>query len=237
MAHRVEVARDLAACAATVPVQRALFGDAAVVPPDLLFAATRNGGFVALGYADGDSAPGAIVFGFLGIYDYHFRHHSHAIGVLVERRRRGLALALKEAQRDHCLDQGVEVMTWYADPLDVAHIAFSVARLGAYARALEGERLYVEWPIGADRTYRRLRREDVAPSLEDAERDGIAYVTEAEPDGTSRYLVDLGARNVTLRALAAAFARGYAAVEFLRSADGRAAYLIVPQPRRDPAED
>src|SRR5205823_13344101 len=30
-----------------------------------------------------------------------------------------------------------------------------------------------------------------------------------------------------------AFARGYAAVEFLRSADGRGAYLLVPQPRRD----
>jgi predicted GNAT superfamily acetyltransferase len=28
-----------------------------------------------------------------------------------------------------------------------------------------------------------------------------------------------------------AFAEGYAAVEFLRSADGRCAYLLVPQPR------
>src|SRR5439155_13199388 len=29
-----------------------------------------------------------------------------------------------------------------------------------------------------------------------------------------------------------AFAEGYAAVEFLRAADGRGAYLLVPQPRR-----
>ena len=34
-------------------------------------------------------------------------------------------------------------------------------------------------------------------------------------------------------AIEAAFARGYAAVEFLRGKDGRCAYLLVPQPRRD----
>jgi len=34
-------------------------------------------------------------------------------------------------------------------------------------------------------------------------------------------------------AIEAAFARGYAAVEFLRAKDGRGAYLLVPQPRRD----
>jgi predicted GNAT superfamily acetyltransferase len=30
-----------------------------------------------------------------------------------------------------------------------------------------------------------------------------------------------------------ALAEGYAAVEFLRAIDGRGAYLLVPQPRRD----
>jgi predicted GNAT superfamily acetyltransferase len=30
-----------------------------------------------------------------------------------------------------------------------------------------------------------------------------------------------------------AFGEGYAAVEFLRAADGRGAYLLVPQPLRD----
>jgi len=38
-------------------------------------------------------------------------------------------------------------------------------------------------------------------------------------------------------AFESAFAKGYAAVEFLRSADGRGAYLLVPQPRRDEAID
>jgi predicted GNAT superfamily acetyltransferase len=33
-------------------------------------------------------------------------------------------------------------------------------------------------------------------------------------------------------AFEAAFAAGYAAVEFLRGADARGAYLLVPQPRR-----
>jgi predicted GNAT superfamily acetyltransferase len=34
-------------------------------------------------------------------------------------------------------------------------------------------------------------------------------------------------------AIEGAFGRGYAAVEFLRGLDGRGAYLLVPQPRRD----
>ena len=38
-------------------------------------------------------------------------------------------------------------------------------------------------------------------------------------------------------AIEPAFARGYAAVEFLRAADGRGAYLLVPQPRRGDVVD
>ena len=40
-------------------------------------------------------------------------------------------------------------------------------------------------------------------------------------------------RLATRDAFEAAFSHGYAAVEFLRSGDGRGAYLLVPQPRRD----
>ena len=37
----------------------------------------------------------------------------------------------------------------------------------------------------------------------------------------------------TLPAFERAIGEGYAAVEFLRASDGRGAYLLVPQPRRE----
>ena len=273
MGVRVEAARDIAGCALTVPIQEEVWSGDVMVPPQLLLASLHNGGYVGLGYVDGDELPAGFVFGFLGIYDYHFRHHSHMLAVRAPYRGSGLAVALKEAQRDHCLDQGIEIVGWTMDPLEALNARFSFAKLGTYAReyhrdfygampdrlnaGLESDRLYIEWPIGHERTYRRLRGEDAAPALEDAEREDVRYVLRAEgdrpgavrpPEGESHLLLeiprsfqelkarDIGlAREWRLAARAAfepAIAQGYAAVEFLRGADGRGAYLLVPQPRR-----
>jgi predicted GNAT superfamily acetyltransferase len=185
----------------------------------------------------------------------------------------GLAKALKEAQRDHCLDQGIEVIAWTMDPLEARNAVFNFGKLGAFTReyhrdfygpmpdklnaGLPSDRIYVEWPIGHDRTYKRLKGDDRSPSLEDAEGEGIAYTLRAEgdrpgavtPAGDETHLLleipahfqELKARDpeaalawrlAVREAIEPAFARGYAAVEFLRAADGRGAYLLVPQPRR-----
>lgn len=271
MPHRIIAATDIAACLATVPIQVEVWGDSPV-PPALLLAVARNGGFVALGYVDGDERPAGFVFGFLGIHDGHFRHHSHMLAVRKPHRGSGLALALKEAQRDHCLDQGIEVVTWTMDPLEALNATFNFAKLGAFARTylrdhygamsdvlnagLPSDRFLVEWPVGHDRTYKRLRGEDTAPSLEAAEGEGLRYVLRSErgrpaelgaPAGESHLLLEipgefqavkradealaLAWRHSARAAFEAAFAAGYAAVEFLRSADGRGAYLLVPVPR------
>ncbi|MEP6694686.1 MAG: hypothetical protein ABJB39_08585, partial [Chloroflexota bacterium] len=122
---------------------------------------------------------------------------------------------------------------------------------------LPSDRIYVEWPIGHDRTYKRLKGDDKPPTLEQAEGEGIAYTLRANgqrPGKVTRagdethLLMEIPARFQELKArdpesalawrlavreaIEAAFARGYAAVEFLRAADGRGAYLLVPQPRR-----
>jgi len=280
MSFRIDVARDIAGCAATVPIQKEVWSGDVIVPPQLMLATAHNGGFVALGYAKGDERPAGFVFGFLGIHDYHFRHHSHMLAVREPYRGTTLARELKEAQRDHCLDQGIEIIGWTMDPLEARNATFNFAKLGAYTReyhrdfygampdklnaGLPSDRIYVEWPIGHDRTYKRLRGEDKAPSLEQAEAEGIRYLLKAEEGdrpgpvnagraGESHLLLSIPAQFQQLKArdpklalewrLAAraafesAFAKGYAAVEFLRSADGRGAYLLVPQPRRDEAID
>jgi predicted GNAT superfamily acetyltransferase len=280
MSFRIDVARDIAGCAATVPIQEEVWSGDVVVPPQLMLATAHNGGFVALGYAEGDERPAGFVFGFLGIHDYHFRHHSHMLAVREPYRGTTLARELKEAQRDHCLDQGIEIIGWTMDPLEARNATFNFAKLGAYTReyhrdfygampdklnaGLPSDRIYVEWPIGHDRTYKRLKGEDKAPSLEQAEAEGIRYLLKAE-DGDRPGPVNAGrageshlllaippqfqqvkARDPELAlewrmtardAFEGAFAKGYAAVEFLRSADGRGAYLLVPQPRRDEAID
>lgn len=273
MPFRIEVATDIASCSATVAIQEEVWSGDVIVPPQLMLAAAHNGGFVALGYAEGDPAAAGFVFGFLGIRDYHFRHHSHMLAVRTPYRGTTLARELKEAQRDHCLDQGIEIVGWTMDPLEARNAAFNFAKLGAYTReyhrdfygampdklnaGLPSDRIYVEWPIGHDRTYKRLRGEDRAPSLEDAEREGVRYLLRA--DGARPGAVDFAAETHLLLeipprfqelkatdpgaalawrmagrdAFEAAFGHGYAAVEFLRSADGRGAYLLVPQPRRE----
>ncbi len=274
MGFRIEVASDIAACSATVPIQEEVWSGDVVVPPQLLLATVHNGGFVALGYVDGDERAAGFVFGFLGIYDYHFRHHSHMLAVRSDHRGTGLAVALKQAQRDHCLDQGIEVMAWTMDPLEALNARFNFAKLGTYTReyhrdfygampdklnaGLPSDRLYVEWPIGTDRAYKRLTGEDAPPALEQAEAEGIRYLLRVErerpapqdpPSGESHLLLEiprafqetkradpalaLAWRHGARAAFEAAFAQGYAAVEFLRSADGRGAYLLVPQPRRN----
>ena len=275
---RIEVATDIAGCAATVPLQEEVWSGDVIVPPQLMLAAAHNGGFVAVGYAEGDAQPAGFVFGFLGIHDYHFRHHSHMLAVREPYRGTTLARELKEAQRDHCLDQGIEIVGWTMDPLEARNATFNFAKLGAYTReyhrdfygampdklnaGLPSDRIYVEWPIGHDRTYKRLKGEDAAPALEDAEKEGIRYVLPATDDrpGPVAQVTDethlllaipqrfqeLKARDAALalawrlaarEAFETAFSKGYAAVEFLRASDGRGAYLLVPQPRRgDPID-
>src|SRR5258708_34422066 len=94
----------------------------------------------------------------------------------------GVAVALKEAQRDHCLDQGIEIMAWTMDPLEALNAYFNFAKLCTYAReyhrdfygpmpdklnaGLPSDRFYVEWPIGIDRTYNSPNVASHAPSLE-----------------------------------------------------------------------
>ena len=279
MTFRIEVATDIGACAATLPIQQETWSGDLAVPANMLLAVVHNGGFVALGYAADDPEPAGFVFGFLGIHDYHFRHHSHMLAVREKYRGTTLARELKEAQRDHCLDQGIEIIAWTMDPLEARNATFNFAKLGAYTReyhrdfygampdklnaGLPSDRIYVEWPIGHDRTYKRLKGEDAPPTLEDAEREDIGYVLRADGErpgavadiaGEASHLLleiprsfqELKARDRALAltwrlaardAFERAFSRGYAAVEFLRSNDGRGAYLLVPQPRRDEPVD
>jgi predicted GNAT superfamily acetyltransferase len=108
-----------------------------------------------------------------------------------------MARDLKAAQRDYCLERGLELVTWTMDPLQSRNARFNLAKLGAYASeyhedfygempdklnaGLASDRFVVEWPIATDHVDRRLRGADAIPSLADAERE-IPYLLGADGD-------------------------------------------------------
>lgn len=271
MPFRIEVAQDIAACARTVPIQAEVWSGDVAVPPQLLLAMVHGGGFVANGYVGGDPDPAGFVFGFAAIHDGHLEHHSHMLALRPPHRRTGLALALKAAQREHCLGQGVRRMTWTMDPLEARNARFNFSTLGAVARdyrrdfygpmpdklnaGLPSDRLTVEWPIASAAVARRLRDRTASPALEQLEAESVRYLLRARRDRTSDLVPPAGEQRLLLEiprdiqaikredpalalawrhtvraAFEAAFAAGYAAIGFLRAADGRGAYLLGPLP-------
>lgn len=138
--------------------------------PPTLATAARSGGTV-LGAFDGDRMVG-FLFGFLGLHEgRHLKLCSQTMGVLPDYRNRGVAAALKWAQRARMLALGIDLITWTYDPLEAANAWLNLHTLGAvvrtYHRNLYGEslgvlnrglpsdRFLVEWWIRAPHVVAR----------------------------------------------------------------------------------
>ena len=96
------------------------------------------------------------------------------MGVLPEWQSRGVGYALKVAQREAVLNQGVRLITWTYDPLESKNARLNIAKLGAvcntYIRNYYGElrddinlglatdRFQVDWWIASRRIETRLTR-------------------------------------------------------------------------------
>lgn len=259
---RIEAGHDLAACEAAVAIQREVWGDAVVVPSNLLLATVHVGGFLALARAGEDAA--GFVFSFYGVRGWRFVHHSHMLAVLPPYRGSEMARALKAAQRDHCLEHGLELVTWTMDPCESRNARFNMAKLGAFADeyhedfygempdklnlGLPSDRFLVEWPIANDRVARRLNDQDPIPSLADAERE-VPYLLAADGDvprapaalaDESHYLVAAPWDFQALKARDPALARRWREAHrrslglALRSGYAAVEYLIDP-PRSAPS--
>jgi predicted GNAT superfamily acetyltransferase len=136
----------------------------------MLNTAAQNGGTV-LGAFDDDRMIG-FLFGFLGLHaDRRLKLCSQTMGVLPEYRRRGVAGALKWAQRDRVLALGIDLITWTYDPLEAPNARLNLHTLGACAneyrrnvygenfgelgRGLPSDRLLIEWWLKSDRVEGR----------------------------------------------------------------------------------
>ena len=161
-------------------LQRAVWpgSETDIVPAHLLLTVASNGGLV-LGAMKADELVG-YVMGFLGtdqespdrVAMARLKHCSHQVGVHPEHRGQGLAVALKSAQREALIRQGIRLATWTFDPLMSVNAYLNVHRLGAvcrtYKREVYGEmrdglnqglpsdRFEVDWWLTSNRVESRL---------------------------------------------------------------------------------
>jgi predicted GNAT superfamily acetyltransferase len=108
-----------------------IWGERRVVGAPLLRALAAHGGQV-LGAFRGQEMVGAQV-GLLGLGEGGPMLHSHITGVAPEVQQKGIGFRLKLAQRDWCLERGIDTVSWTFDPLVARNARFNVHKLGAVA--------------------------------------------------------------------------------------------------------
>jgi predicted GNAT superfamily acetyltransferase len=211
-----------------------------LLPRRVFFLAEKLGGHV-LGAYDGESLVGFNLgmpaqrrgIGYI---------HSQMLAVLPEYRNTGVGRRMKLLQRDIALEQGVRVIEWTYDPLEIKNSFFNLARLGVISRkyipdfygvstsplqgGLPTDRLYAEWWIDSDHTKAVLSGEQSAEKVvATVSVPAQIYAWKAERDHRAH---EVQTANRTL--LQKYFADGLAIVGYTREADGGGTYLLGEAP-------
>ena len=131
---RIAEADDEAASRLISSAGDLVWGPRGTFAPNELRALAFSGNPVHLATDDRDGAVVGFAVGFVG-WAPALHVHSHQVGVVENRRRRGVGFALKLAQRRTCLIRGITEMRWTFDPLVRRNVAFNVNALGARAVA------------------------------------------------------------------------------------------------------
>lgn len=145
---------DFKAC---VAMQRQIWGAdyGDVVPASLLQAMHKVSAITGGAFSSETGEMVGFVFGFTGFKDGKPSHWSHMLGVLPDQRGRGIGEALKLAQREWVLEQGVEEIRWTFDPLFSGNAHFNLNLLGieveSYEPDMYGDTGSVLHSFGTDR--------------------------------------------------------------------------------------
>lgn len=144
------------------------YPDREVLPGTMFRISAVTGGVVLGAYANlppddpAGQVPVGLAFGFPALRGAEVWHHSHLLAVHPQWRGTGMAVALKLAQRERALAQGLTRMTWTFDPLVARNARLNLGKLGAVARtylpdwyaleddraaAFPADRLMVEWDL------------------------------------------------------------------------------------------
>ncbi len=115
-------------------LQRNVWGysDIDVVPASMMIVAQHTGGHV-YGAFDGDRLAG-MAMAFAARKNGREYIHSHRVGVSPEYQNRGIGAMLKLYQRDRALAEGIKLIEWTFDPLQIRNAHFNICRLGVVIR-------------------------------------------------------------------------------------------------------
>jgi predicted GNAT superfamily acetyltransferase len=167
-----------------VELQKAIWGfdDVDLLPVRFFIVVTKIGG-QAFGAYHGDRMV-AFCIAIPGLKRGHETYlHSHMLGVLPDYRNLGLGRLLKLQQREEALAQGVQLIEWTFDPLELKNAYFNIERLGCIVRryvrnqygisssrlqgGLPTDRCTAEWWIATEWVRSAIeRRERVRPPVE-----------------------------------------------------------------------
>ena len=206
------------------------------LPRRVFFLAEKLGGLV-LGAWDGDRLA-AFNLGLPAQRNGMGYLHSQMLAVLPEFRNSGLGRSMKLAQRDYALEQGIKVIEWTYDPLEIKNSFFNLARLGVISRRYEPDfygasssplqgglptdRLYAEWWLDSDHTNRVLQGETRSEEvLARVSVPGQIYAWKAEGDARARE-----AQTRLRESLKSYFADGLTAIGYTREPDGSGTFLL-----------
>jgi predicted GNAT superfamily acetyltransferase len=179
MADRVSVrpVQTLEEARAAAQLFDRVWGEQRVIGTPLLWAMASHGGQVLAAFR-GDELVGAQV-GVVGLTEGKPTLHSHITGVEAGVQHRGVGFLLKKAQREWCLERGIDRVTWTFDPIVARNAYFNLTKLGAVAetfhrdyygemedafnRGDRSDRLEVAWELSSSRVRRALGEEPGLP--------------------------------------------------------------------------
>jgi len=145
--------------------------------PAIHMIAAREVGAILLGAFDGSDLVG-FVYGFPGFEGHHRVIHSDLLAVRTAYRDRGLGSALKRAQRQQALAQGIDRITWTFDPLQPRNAYLNFVHLGAiadrYLRDFYGETTSPLHASGTDRLWVTWHLSGRPPLRDGSQRIAIA---------------------------------------------------------------
>jgi len=240
-AVEVRVCRDLDELQACVELQKEVWGfaDADLIPLRMFVVAQKIGGQVIGGFHDSELVGFSLAIpGNRGGHPYL---HSHMLAVRELFRNSGLGRRIKLAQREEALKEGIELMEWTFDPLEIKNAYLNLHKLGAIARryninqygisssplqgCLPTDRLIAEWWLRSRRVVDFLDRgqaPQVKPDLM-IEVPAQVYEWKANPATRAR-AAEVHSLNREL--FLTAFARGLAALEYERDSEGNGRFVL-----------
>ncbi|WP_019587895.1 hypothetical protein [Deinococcus apachensis] len=237
-----------------VQVQAWGYSDREVLPATMFRIGAHTGAVVLGAYPAGEGAsplPFGLAYGFPALREGQVWHHSHLLALHPDWRGSGAATALKFAQRERALAQGLTRMTWTFDPLVTRNARLNLGKLGARAvsyhadwyalgesreTAFPADRLMIEWGLTRPHTehpapppsgVRVLEAQGDLPGPPQLDLTAPRLLAEVPLQAvTLPEAVRLAWRLALRAALGTYLERGYAATDLAREGE-RAFYVLT----------